>query len=222
MKWIKTNEALKRTRRIVPPDTSQVAQQYKQYCDDVDEFSVITFDNFINKLDLNIFLNYKSEDFYNTGYNIPKVTDGISVHKIGNFNIFSSDYGPKCPPGLEKNLDWFRRNTYIFAEVNTGGASGGSCYDGPEDPGAQDYYGGSLDLNKFVYSYLEPKLNIILNSHANMKSARELCDILYKNPEIISESDRTRYEYYGNYDNFSCYFITLENLFKFLNDNETF
>lgn len=219
MKWIKTYEA---KRRIVPPDTSKVATDYKNYCDDLDEFSAITFDEFVNSLDFDIFSKHSSE-FYDAGVRSPKIEDGITVHKIGSYSIWNSEYIENCPNGLQKNIDWFRRNTFIYAEVNTGGASGGSCWDDENSPGAQEYYGKELDLRKFIYDYFQPKLEIILSRLPNMKSAKEMCDILFDNIHgIVRSSHRTDYEYYGNYDNYSCYYITLERLFKFIGDNDGF
>jgi len=219
MKYLKKFEAKKSKAPII--NTEEILKNYQYHIEDMDEKSPITFDEFLNGLDLDIFSKYDSNKFSESGLNSPNNLDII----INGKNIYYSSYlkyGPKPTFGLDKSIDWCKRNSFFWAEVNTGGASGGSCYDEGPDDGAQPYDGDSLELNDFIYSYLQPILQEILSTQATTKTAKELCDILYNNPNIVREDDRSNYEYYGNYDNYSCYYITLESLFEFLYQNEGF
>lgn len=93
--------------------------------------------------------------------------------------------------------------------------------------GARPYEGDTLDLHDFIFNYLKPVIENILSSHANEKSAQDLCQILYTesyvySPSIIHEDSTCNHEYYGNYDDFSCYYITLGDLYQFLSENNSF
>ena len=225
MKYLKKYEAARGVRgkqiKTTPDNIEEILKDYKYHCDDMDEKSPITFEQFLNGLDFSMFSKHDYQDFNESGLNGPK--DSCNNITVGNQTIYCSyDYGPYAPKGLDKSTDWCKRNSFIWAEVNTGGASGGSCWDTGDDDGAQPYDGNSLDLHDFIYSYLKPKLQEILSTQASTKTATELCDILYNNPGIIKEDSRRNNEYYGNYDDYECYYITLEDLFKFLYENEGF
>ena len=69
---------------------------------------------------------------------------------------------------------------------------------------------------------MKPILEHILSNQATTKTAEELCDVLYHNPNMIREDSRCNHEYYGNYDDYECYYTTFESLFKFLLQNEGF
>lgn len=234
MKYVKKFEGKKSKSTTQTED--KILSDYKDKCEDLDDRSYITFDEFFDGLDFDIFSNHDYNKFHESGVYASRIRSGSSIWSptfVGMFEItikgqlrrfFNSiEYGPICPTGLENSLDWKKRNVFFYAEVNTGGASGGSCWDTGEDDGAQPYYGSSLDLNNFIFSYLKPILNDILNSHAiNEISSQELCQILYNDPSIIYEDSRTNYEYYGNCDDYSCYYITLGDLYQFLSENNSF
>lgn len=223
MKYIKKFEG----RNIkVNLTEEEILSAYKDECEDLDDRSYITFDEFFESLDFDIFLKHDDSKFYNSCMCASRCRSNFRGSfeidiKGSRMHFFeSTEYGPTCPAGLERSLDWKKRNVFFYAEVNTGGASGGSCWD--TDDGAQSYEGGRLDLNDFIFSYLNPILNDILASHANEKSPEELCQILYNNPSIIKEGYRCDSQYYGNYDDYSCYYITLGDLYKFLSENNSF
>jgi hypothetical protein len=218
MKYLKKFEAKKsRTEPII--NTEEILKNYQYHIEDMDEKSPITFEEFFNGLDFNIFS--KNRNYHESGLSVPKKTPNIT---IGDTTIYSYsyEYGPYAPIGLDKSIDWCKRNIFLFAEVNTGGASGGSCYDEGPDDGARHYDGDSLILYDFIYYYLQPILEDIISTQATTKTSKELCDILHKKSDIIHEDSRCNNEYYGNYDDYSCYYITLEDLFKFLYENEGF
>lgn len=233
MKYIKKFEGKKSTP--VPTEEEFLAV-YRDKCEDLDDRSYITFDQFFDGLDFDIFSNHDYNKFHSAGVYASRIRGGSTSRwrptfggsfeitiKGQRLNFFTSnEYGPICPTGLENSLDWKKRNVFFYAEVNTGGASGGSCYDTGDDDGAQPYDGKELDLNDFIFSYLKPILNDILASHANDKSSEELCQILYNNPSIINEDSRSDTQYYGNYDDYSCYYITLGDLYQFLSENNSF
>lgn len=244
MKYIKKFEVKNTKVNSTQQTEEEMLSSYKDKCEDLDDRSYITFDEFFDGLDFDIFSKH---DYH---ANCQYVKSGFSASRIRNqftppigrgsygdsggfevtikgqrLNFYTSGYGysgPTCPTGLENSLDWKKRNVFLYAEVNTGGASGGSCWDTGDDDGAQPYDGSSLDLNDFVFSYLKPILENILSSHANEKSPQELCQILYNNSSIIHEDSRCNHEYYGNYDDYSCYYITLGDLYQFLSENNSF
>lgn len=230
MKWIQKFEARKSKNDLdreedLRRQEEEAVKNYQYHIEDLDEMSAITFDQFLNSLDLNMFHKH-SHDFYGAGISAPK-NSGTSTRKrhsirINEYSIWYSEYGPYAPTGLGNLEDWNKRNLFFWAEVNTGGASGGSCWDTGEDDGAQPYDGDSLDLRDFIYDYLKPILRSILEMQVTTVTADELCEILYHNPENIHVDSRCNHEYYGNYDNYSCYYMTLENLFIFLSKNGGF
>jgi hypothetical protein len=234
MKWIKKFEAKNTKVNSTQQTEEEMLSTYKDKCDDLDDRSYITFDEFFDGLDFDIFSKC-GNNYHQSGFCASRIKlnttnrwgSGWSGHfshqtKNGQLHFHYSDYGSFCPTGLENSLDWKKRNVFFFAEVNTGGASGGSCWDTGDDDGAQPYEGDSLDLNDFVFSYLKPILENILSSHANEKSPQELCQILYNDSSIIHEDSRCNHEYYGNYDDYSCYYITLGDLYQFLSENNSF
>jgi hypothetical protein len=224
MKWIQKFEARRSSKNdpareeALRNQEEEAVKNYQYHIEDLDEMSAITFDQFLNSLDLNMFHKH-GNDFYGAGISAPKKSGTI---RIGEYSIWDSEYGPYAPAGLGNLEDWKKRNLFFWAEVNTGGASGGSCWDTGEDDGAQPYDGNSLDLRDFIYDYLKPILISILEMQATTVTADELCEILYQNPENIREDSRCNHEYYGNYDNYECYYMTLENLFIFLSKNGGF
>lgn len=181
----------------------------------MDELSPITFDQFLKGLDINN-LDRTPIGFDQCGVNLPNISRGILI--INGHTIYGTEYtyGPSCPRGLEDSLQWKKRNIFIWAEVNTGGEYGGR----DDSSSVEEYHGSSLDFNLFIYNYLLPIIENILYNQANIKTAKQLCDILYKDPSIINFSDRRYDDYYGNYDKYQCYYITLEDLFVFLGRNE--
>ncbi len=211
MKYIKTFEAKRGLEDIL--------KDYQYYIEDLDEISPITFDYFFDNLDFDIFDSGK--DFYSAGINLPQCTTAKSLNFKGSVLYRSQDYGPICQRGFENNIDYIKRNTFFYAEVNTGGFTGGNCWN--EDD-LYEYSGESFEMTNFIYSYLQPILENILYSQANTKTAKQLCDLILESPQVIpiSEDYRTNYEYYGNSDNYECRYIRLENLFKFLAQNEGF
>lgn len=216
MKWIKKFET--------KVDDVSKKKEYLERCQDLDDMSYISFDSFYRSLDFDIFYKFDHNKFYSAGIAINRDAKSATYAQIDGVNIPSSEYGI-CIHHLKDLLEWKKRNAFLFAEVNTGGSSGGSCWDGMpgyEDCGPSEYYGDSLDLYDFIYSYLKPIFDSILNNYANDKNSKELCDILYKDPNIIKEDYRTNHEYYGNYDNYSAYYIKLGDLFEFLLKNGSF
>lgn len=224
MKWVKKFEAKRIKSTIKTQELADRKQQYLDRCEDIDERSYVSFDAFFKKLDFNIFSKHNYEKFYSAGIAINREAKTMTYGQIDGVYISNSEYG-NCDYVLKDLKEWQKRNAFIYAEVNTGGASGGSCWDGMpcyEDSGATPYEGSQLDLHDFVYDYLNNVLESIISDYPNDKSVSELCDILYNNPSIIKEGTRTNYEYYGNYDDYSSYYITLGDLFEFLLKNGTF
>ncbi len=226
MKWIKTYEKMGRPKKIqkIEKDFSKEIEEYKDQCEQIDLGSSVTFDRFFDNLDFSVFSNYPSK--FSDANILSYGQDEFKVNvKMGPVSIYSypSDYCRKNGSHLSSLMEWKKRNCFIYAEVNTGGYSGGSCWDDGDSPGAQPYQGESLDLHDFVYLYLKPILENILYEYHHDKSVDELCEILVNSPyDIIGEDSRYNNEYYGNGDDYSCHTITLGDLFKFLVENGCF
>jgi hypothetical protein len=215
MKYLKKYEA-KKGKNLPHVDNKDILKNYQYYIEDLDDISPITFDEFFNSLDLSIFSKYDHNKFEYANIKIPNVGRDFRVNQ---YTIFRhTEYGPSIKPGLENSEDWLKRNSFFFAEVRTGGVTGGSCW----DTDTYEYDGKLIDLNDFIYFYLKPILENIISYQATTKTTKELCDILYNLGYKlgIKQDYRTNYEYYGNYDNYSCYYMTLEDLFKFLAQND--
>lgn len=211
-------------------DSEEVLSSYKEVCNDIDDRSYITFDQFFDNLDFGAFdIDYSiisSLNYSNIGYaasgNYNRFRGEFTTTIKGNTMRFHTSYydGNSCPKGLESSIEWKKRNIYFYVEVNTGGASGGSCYDTGDDDGARPYDGDSLDLYTYIFQYLKNVFDKILSNYANDITSTELCNILYNDPSIIKEDSRCDSEYYGNYSDYSCYYITIGDLFEFLSKND--
>jgi len=193
-----------------------------------DERSYISFDKFFDNLPFSEFNKYEYGKIHDAGINAPLTNSNrhsyssFSVDVNGQKLTFSSSNSITAPPYFSDNKDWTKRNLMIYISVNTGGASGGSCYDTGEDDGAFPYDGESIYLSDFL-DYLKPKLDVILEDYANTKSSSELIELLRtQDYNLIREDSYSNYEYYGNYDDYGVLYITLYDLFKFLAKNDAF
>ncbi len=106
--------------------------------------------------------------------------------------------------GIFKEPNWIPtdiKEPVIYMRWNTGGVSGGSCWD---DSDPQEYYGDSKP--RFTV------LDLVLK-----KLRPDLSYLDYKLVEgLIRSNTGTRYEYYGNYDDYEVEFIVLSDLYKLL------
>ncbi len=219
MRYIKKFEAKKNKKDEIPNSSLpsyQRIEDYKNRCNDIDEKSEITFDQFYANLDFNIF--YNSRDFVDSGVYHSNTGDSIDVNDA-NIYVDSSYRGRSDAKEITSLDEWKKRNIFIWAEYSTGGASGGSCWDEGDDEGAVPYEGKYLGYNDFIYDWLKYILDNIFLQYAPDKTSKELCDILSQNTNIIYTSNRCNNEYYGNYDDYECYWITLEDLFIFITQN---
>jgi hypothetical protein len=223
MKWIKTYESrfsefksLNKNRLIEWVEDIRLDWEIS------DERYAITYDEFLkdfpfHQLNSN---NYDLYDEVNFGYpsNTKYPSSGNFIEKLNtDFYYFNSRDFIRTPIGFENDFEYFKRNLIYYVSLNTSGSSGGSCWSDESE-----YYESDkqLDLNVFL-NWFKPKLKMIIDPHANMKSESELIELI-KNTSIIKEGEYTNYEYYGNYDTYQCYYFTLFDLFKFLGDNSTF
>jgi hypothetical protein len=137
MKYVKKFEGRKPKVNPVPPTEEEILAAYKDKCEDLDDRSYITFDQFFEGLDFDIFLNYDYNKFNSAGVYASRIRGGSTSRwrptfggsfeltvKGQRLNFFTSnEYGPICSAGLENSLDWKKRNVFFYAEVNTGGAA---------------------------------------------------------------------------------------------------
>ena len=227
MRYIKKFDTKKNKKKVKTSNLDWI-EDYKNRCNDIDEKSEITFDQFYDNLDfsslnqISIRLYEKNKAFSDAGINLSNPNNNSNRFTIDGTPFYTtSEYKGSSNSSEDSSLEeWQKRNIFIWVDCRTGGASGGSCYDeGPND-GARPYEGESMDYNDFIYDYLKYVFDDILIKYAPDKTSTELCDILYSNYSgIVRNDSRTNYEYYGNYDNYECYWITLEDLFLFITQN---
>lgn len=161
---------------------------------------------------------YKNERFVPTNGDLEVNMEGFRSHYMdrniysrGDDNIFMKD------------IEWRKRNAVIELIVNTGGYSGGSCYDTGEDEVSQPYEtGNSINLSDFI-DVMESLFYYIFGSNHPFGDVKRLIDKLKEDFwNYGTEDDFTKYEYYGNSDDYSFISINLWDLYKFLSKNEAF
>jgi hypothetical protein len=117
-------------------------------------------------------------------------------------------------PNAKNDADWRKRNGCIQVKANTGGYSGGSCWD-DENSYARPYYTGTsvdyVDLENFLEHIL---VSIFGRNHAFADIPKLLEEL--RNSSIIHEDSNTSYEYYGNSDDYQWYEVKLWDLYQFL------
>lgn len=228
MKWIKKFESRKNLKVNITSDVSSKEKMIGEW-EDVDMFSSVTFDEFFDRFPFDFHLpeGHIHNDFYDCGISIATECSKKFAKVMSSKNIYcmSYEFGSKCPDFVKNDInpnfydDWSKRNVVIFAYVNTGGYSGGSCYD-EDNEGATPYDGNDIDIDIFL-AYLKHFIDCILYSHTNTKSSDELISII-SNKGIIHNSLWTNHEYYGNSDDYECYYITLYDLFRVFSENDCF
>lgn len=121
-------------------------------------------------------------------------------------------------PGAVSDVEWRRRTGYIEAYIRTGGYSGGSCWDDDDNyarPFETDY---SLEIDDLL-KYIKHMLTSVIGANHPFTSIDELIEKLGKSG-LIQEDDWSNMEYYGNSDDYRSYFITLWDLYVFLNKEQ--
>jgi hypothetical protein len=119
---------------------------------------------------------------------------------------------------IYQSEEWRKRNGRIQVKVNTGGSSGGSCWDSGDDPGSQPYETGDYtDFHDQLGPFLEHILTYILGHNHPLYDIKQLVQELYQEGPVHTDT-YTNYEYYGNYDDYSLMWVTLWDLYKFAND----
>lgn len=105
------------------------------------------------------------------------------------------------PWGIPDNI----KEPVIYMRWETGGVSGGSCWD-------------SSNLQPYVREEGEPKFDVL------DLTLKELCpQITYLQfreiENLIKSNKKTEWEYYGNRTDFSVKFIVLSDLISYLNEH---
>lgn len=111
MKWIEKFEG----RKAKITKTVDVESSYKDMCDDLDDKSYITFDEFFESLDFDSFSKHDNK-FYESGVRASRIrrptTSRYESGYTGSFdinikgqriNFYTCGYGPICPAGLENS-----------------------------------------------------------------------------------------------------------------------
>ena len=232
---MKKFEANRQKRGLIETPAMEVAKRNaellsraKDEWEWADERSYVSFDKFFDGFPFDIFSNHEYSKISYSGVYAPYSSRGGSQYSSSvtfdvrgsKMNFYSKDkIISSGHPYLPDNQDWIKRNLMIMITCNTGGYSGGSCWD---DSDPQPYYEhDSIELSDFL-EYLKPKLDAVLEGYANTKSSSELIELLRSDYNLVKEDSYTNYEYYGNSDDYSVMYITLYELFKFLAKNDAF
>jgi hypothetical protein len=158
----------------------------------------------------------KMEKYYNDYQH--HYRDNSSSYTEYELNLY--EYGPRDERSKKSVIfndkEWQKRNGRISISVRTGGASGGSCWDTGDDPGAEPYDTRETAEFSKLKPYIEHILFYILGHNHLLYDIKQLVDEIPYN--IIHEDTYTNYEYYGNYDDYSFMWVTLWDLYKYMND----
>ncbi len=204
MKNIKTYEAW--GRNVEPEETDSQKKKLldlKKSWNDFEDLHPWDFEYFWNKI------SEYSGDYQHR-------FKGYGGHNELDYEIELEGYNSKKTElyHADKDIEWRKRNGRIFVKTETGGVSGGSCWDS-SDP--QPYETGRSveysDLSNFVEHIL---LAIFGKNHAFADIPKLMEKFNNLGYPYISEDDYTEYEYYGNNTSWKWYEISLWNLYQFL------
>lgn len=98
---------------------------------------------------------------------------------------------------------------YISIKWETGGRSGGSCWDNDEE----DHHYDTPGEPEPEFEEFDEILNTLCPDISFMKY-KKLCSVLIEN------NDNIEYEYYGNYTHYAFKHVDLDNLYEYLNNEE--
>lgn len=124
----------------------------------------------------------------------------LTQKQIDELNKLSPDY----ESGIYKEpygIDTFEKRYVLYHRQNTGGYSGGSCWD---DSNPRPY---EVDYNDEF-----PILDIFLEKYAPNVTYLEYKKI----QKLIQDNNETEYEYYGNRTDYRVRWIVLEDLINLL------
>lgn len=128
------------------------------------------------------------------------------ILKKENRTRYSADNYPQ-PISWRDKKDYDDVVAYLYVETETGGVSGGSCWDS-SDP--QPYYRSDPEKELVV-------LDLILEEYCP-----NISHLKYKNlyRTLVKEDSRTVYEYYGNETTYSYKKIDTKALFDYMLEHE--
>jgi len=114
----------------------------------------------------------------------------------------------------DKDIDWRKRNGKISVKTETGGVSGGSCWDSSNpEPYETGRYVEYRDLSLFVEHIL---LSIFGKNHAFADIPKLMKKFNELGYPYVREDDHTDYDYYGNSTSWQWYEISIWDLYQFL------
>ena len=214
-KYIKIFEAWKNKKKDVVDNDSLI--KMKKEWQSIEDACPWEFDYFFDKI-----IKYLTETdkFYDD--NFSDFTEcGISSppwHYLQGMGSVENDY---LSGENGKDVDVAKRSCFIYIKINTGGSSGGSCYDDGDDPGSQPYDTGNYPESNYIMSYLKHILSDIFGSNNLLVNVDEISkDIAFS--QIAKGLSSTSYEYYGNYDSYQGYYVTLWDIYVYLAKNDIF
>lgn len=129
--------------------------------------------------------------------NMKRLTEE-DIQKINN----AVDYWNQGIFKEPSNIDVNEKGLVIYQRYNIGGASGGNCWNDDEPT---QYEG-------------EDRPNWDTLDLALKEICPEVTYLQYKDIEkLVKSNDYTDYQYYGNYDDYEIYWLSLEDLYNYLN-----
>lgn len=192
--------------------TIEYIDSLKQKWAEADEMSYVTFDEFFNKFPFDFRTPFDpNSDISSCGISCPENTYLIGIHYQTSDLVGTPEY-------FKKDTNWIKRNSFLFIAVNTHGFSGGSCFN-EDGEGAEEYYTGNSIKKVDFLKFLKQWVTEILHPYPNINSIDSIIEIINKS-DLIKSGSYTNYEYYGNYDTYECYYITLYDLWWILSQND--
>jgi hypothetical protein len=207
MKYLKPYNESHNPKLPVKNGLSEVIAKWKKFEDD----QPCEFDYFWSKL-----CNY-SNTFQNRD-NIYVDYDIILTNWNDSSVYNRSDGSGGLVFNHEIDKDYSKKTGYIESYIRTGGYSGGSCWDDESSyarPYETDY---SLEVDDLI-KFIEHILVDIIGYNPMGISMKDLMQKL-KQSNLIQYDGWSNLEYYANSDDYRSYFITLWDLYVFLNKEQ--
>jgi hypothetical protein len=160
-------------------------------------------------------LSLKINGSYEDSYKELSIEEIEKLKKFLNFNnLFKFELSKEQIDFINSNLDYVSNITQsiydnqIKIKIETGGVSGGSCWD---DSDPQDY---SNNVSISDVTIFDSIFDVLIPNITHLKS-RKILKLLESKVDFKYESD---YEYYGNSTDYKIWNIPLEIFYETLNE----
>ena len=122
---------------------------------------------------------------------------------------------------LSRNESWNKKNGGIKVKCNTGGVSGGSCWDESETQPYETGYDITFEDFKEFLGHILRMIYWYASDDDHYHNVNKILSKLESDRNgYVKENTYTNYEYYGNYDEYKVIYITLWDLYVFLSKSD--